>query len=332
MSTEQADLQSLIEKYARRLQKLEETRAVKGLNTPPEVLTEIEDISGRLQKLQTELAGYRSPKRSQHPEAPLVHIHCWGKPPPRFPDEARVALNWQEPGKFETLAAGTRRVPALESLPAQTASRGWVRLEGQCSLSVGFALGQVFRAKERYQLEVAQFVPERGVTEYWASNAATPARVPAPVLAGHTAANHHPVGGNTGNDGVVVVAALYTTSTAEILSNVGRYFGEQDAFGHMLNGNTQFKTVKGVLLLEATAATQGHRSLEGWALAQSSTPQVNAFKHRLNPARLHLFMAAPLSLAVFMGHYWANVRQPVQCYEEVGGDRFYEASGRIAVQ
>jgi hypothetical protein len=42
------DLNQLIEQQRRRWQKLQEQRAVKGINTPPEVLIEIEDIEVNL--------------------------------------------------------------------------------------------------------------------------------------------------------------------------------------------------------------------------------------------------------------------------------------------
>ncbi|MCL4300063.1 MAG: hypothetical protein KJ077_30295 [Anaerolineae bacterium] len=51
-----ADIEKLIELNLRRLQKLKEQQALKGLNTPPEVLIEIEDIEAQLEQLQTHLS------------------------------------------------------------------------------------------------------------------------------------------------------------------------------------------------------------------------------------------------------------------------------------
>lgn len=48
------DLQKLIIKHSRRLQKLEEKKATFGYNTPAEILTEIEDIKLELKRLQGE--------------------------------------------------------------------------------------------------------------------------------------------------------------------------------------------------------------------------------------------------------------------------------------
>ncbi|MCB9078281.1 MAG: hypothetical protein H6631_11850 [Anaerolineaceae bacterium] len=50
-----AELENLILKHQRRLQKLKERKATFGLNTPPEVLTEIEDIEAEIESLQAAL-------------------------------------------------------------------------------------------------------------------------------------------------------------------------------------------------------------------------------------------------------------------------------------
>lgn len=57
----QADLQKLILIYERRLQLLKEQQALHGLNTPPEILLEIEDIETRLADLLATLASLTNP-------------------------------------------------------------------------------------------------------------------------------------------------------------------------------------------------------------------------------------------------------------------------------
>jgi hypothetical protein len=54
-----ADIKKLIELDMRRLQKLKEQQALKGINTPPEVLIEIEDIEAKLEQLQVQLSQAR---------------------------------------------------------------------------------------------------------------------------------------------------------------------------------------------------------------------------------------------------------------------------------
>lgn len=50
-----ADIEKLIQLSLRRLQKLKEQQALKGFNTPPEVLIEIEDIEAQIEQLQDRL-------------------------------------------------------------------------------------------------------------------------------------------------------------------------------------------------------------------------------------------------------------------------------------
>jgi formylglycine-generating enzyme required for sulfatase activity len=52
----QDDLKKLIIEYTRRLQKLKERQARKGIDTEPHILVEIEDIEATIEKLQAELA------------------------------------------------------------------------------------------------------------------------------------------------------------------------------------------------------------------------------------------------------------------------------------
>ena len=52
----QSEIKDLIRKHERRLHKLEGKQATFGINTPPEILTEIEDIEAEIDDLQTELS------------------------------------------------------------------------------------------------------------------------------------------------------------------------------------------------------------------------------------------------------------------------------------
>lgn len=49
------DIKNLLVEHRRRLQKRREQKARQGINTPPEILTEIEDIESSIEKLRTEL-------------------------------------------------------------------------------------------------------------------------------------------------------------------------------------------------------------------------------------------------------------------------------------
>jgi hypothetical protein len=50
VSLHRNDTRSLLSYHSRRLQKLKEQKACMGINTPPEVLIEIEDIEAKIEK------------------------------------------------------------------------------------------------------------------------------------------------------------------------------------------------------------------------------------------------------------------------------------------
>ena len=345
-SSPQEDIQNLIQNYRQRLQKLKEQQALSGINTPAETLIQIEDIEAQIEALQAELEMFSAPVESQYDKAPLVYIHNWGKKPANFPKTPHL-LDWSGSDMFQQHNDGTRTLPSrelwrdkllprLEKLPTETGGRGRIRLAGNCALSTGFAFGAVYRAKERHQIEVAQFIPGEG-TEYWTSSAPVPTRVESPQFTSLTAASNLVNSSQTPtkDDGVIVVAAISGRSVTGILRNVGAYFGEANAFSQIPKGKADFQTVKGVLLLEAEAATRQKRNLMGWevnALAKSSSYRVSDFKDELDAKTLHLFMAAPLSLAVFIGHHWNHVYKKVQCYEETHTARHYAPSCMVAVK
>ncbi len=334
MDIEKRQLQERVRLHSRRLNFLKERQAAQGLATEPAVLMEIEDIEAELKQLQVDLSAFTSPLQSQHPQAPRVHIHNWGKPPAPFPPEEQARLlNWAGPGLFETQPDKTRRVPtpavwAAELWPqlralADLCPEGWVRLEGKCAFSTGFAFGVVFSAKERYKIEVAQYVDSKGVTEYWASTAQPPDQAALPTFTLYPA--EHNIAAS-GGDMVIVVDALSNIPLTQVLEDVGSYFGEAEAFAEIPLNPAAVKAVKGVLVLEAAAAVEQQRPLEGWeaaGLARTSVQLVNKFKTRVKPERLHLFVAAPVSLAVFMGHVWQHIKKELVFYEHTKTGQVY---------
>ncbi|MBE7469846.1 MAG: hypothetical protein DPW09_20590 [Anaerolineae bacterium] len=336
-------IQKLIFTHNRRLQYLKEQQAAFGLETSPAVLIEIENIETELDQLSVDLSAFAAPWQSQHPQAPRVHIYNWGKPPAQFPkkDEA-ITLDWVEPGWFVTHPDKSRRPPTpemweqtlwprLRQLPAETGADPWIRLEGQCAHSTGFAFGTIFRAKERYHIEVAQHVPDKDGIEYWTSTAQPPEQAALPTFTLYQA--EHNIS-NPGGEGVIIVAALNNTPLMQILEDVGTYFGQAEAFAQIPTHQAAVTAVKGVLVLEATAAVRQQRPLEGWeaaGLARTSTQLVNHFKTRIKPDRLHLFMAAPLGLAVFMGHFWQNVNKELVFYEQTRTERVYTPTYTITL-
>ena len=66
-----ADIKKLIELDTRRLQKLKEQQALKGINTPPEVLIEIEDVA--------KVASYTPSRRQRTCAHVYVIVHPLGQ-------------------------------------------------------------------------------------------------------------------------------------------------------------------------------------------------------------------------------------------------------------
>lgn len=68
----QTDLRKLLDLYSRRLQKLKEQEAIKGIDTPPQTLLEIEDLQAKIEILQEMADGVNSD--SLPPPLPSIDI------------------------------------------------------------------------------------------------------------------------------------------------------------------------------------------------------------------------------------------------------------------
>ncbi len=85
---------------------------------------------------------------------------------------------------------------------------------------------------------------------------------------------------------------------------------------------------KSVLLLSAESVLEGKHLLDDWeavALARASRRQLKDWVSQVQPERLHLFLATPVGLAVFLGHQWNAIGKKAQCYEWLGGDDYAPA-------
>ncbi len=67
------DLEKLIHTYERRLQKLKEQQAFRGLDTPPHIMVEIEDIEDQIARLDTELKSLEE-QRTEPPSYNFTHF------------------------------------------------------------------------------------------------------------------------------------------------------------------------------------------------------------------------------------------------------------------
>jgi hypothetical protein len=194
------------------------------------------------------------------------------------------------------------------------------------ALSAGFVFGAAFKEVGRYLLEVEQFFASK--THFWYSDETAPAGQPDPLFPAH-----HLAGNPVATEGAVIVYAAPKQSLAEVTESVGKYWGEADIFGAALRGATvASEKLKGVLVLEAEAASKEKRGLQSWeaaVLARQSERPLAEFINSTKPKKLHLFLATPLGLAVFLGHQWNALNMKVQCYEWTGGDRVYAPAGQL---
>lgn len=323
-------VQQLIFDHNRRLQVLKHQQAVQGLiNARPEVIIEIEDIEAEVAKLQEELS--RLIAEEIREKAPLVYIHNFGQRSTNVSDRA-LCIEWgeqfdarQTPRKIpEPAVWQSTLLPEILAIPGKLGGQGLVRLQGSAALTTGFAFGTAFQAIGRYLLEVEQFSPN-GV-ELWYSDEQPPASQVVPELTNYSIA-----GNPAADEAVVVIYAAPKQSLTEVLTGVGTYWGEIEIFKNLLADQKVSQKFNGVLVLEAKAAAGG-RPLQSWEAAGLAHRSVQPLKHfigQFKPAKLHLFLATPLGLAVFLGHQWNAIGKKIQCYEWVSGDKVYAPTGEL---
>lgn len=322
MTTDKTDVQALIRTKRRRLQKLKERQAARGIDAPIEIETEIEDIEDELVDLEDQLAEILV--QEELAAAPVVYIANLNTlpAPGQLPSGARV-IDWSDQFTAQPRAVPPPEVwqevlwPELAALPTQIGQTGLIRLQGTGALSTAFAFGQVFKQIGRYRLAVDQYSPTG--TEVWYADAPPEAGGAAPQFVSHIAMGEMP-----GQAGLVIMYAAPQTGLRNMVSEVGSYWGESEGLENILEQAYTPQRCSGVLVLEAPPASRGQH-LAGWqtaALALSSRRQLNEFVNQCQPDRLHLFMAGPVALAAFVGHYWNQVGLEIQCYERLGQNQY----------
>ena len=192
-----------------------------------------------------------------------------------------------------------------------------IHVYGTASLPTAFAFGHVFK---RYPVEVHQSY--EGSEEPWSLSAQPPADAVAPRF------REHILNGNPENDqAIVMIYAVLRNGPAEVAVGVANFWKDQSIraiFPAQTNGDQPTcATCRSVLLLE----TDVDQRMSGWeasALARSSRRQLANFKSQYQPRQLHLFLAVPMGLALFLGYQWNAIGLPVQCYDFVGGESVYQ--------
>jgi hypothetical protein len=254
--------------------------------------------------------------------AVTVYLHCWGNPPHNMPAGAlqrdwRSYFNVRATPRHVPRPATWRKVllPELSALEQEIGPPNLVRLGGSASLAAGFAFGQTFKEVARYGLEVEQFV--EGSPQRWRSR-----KKGAPLAWISRIVSGQPTAG----DGAVIIFANPRQVLAQIIGDVGVYWGEGDVWEQAVAGEGASRKLKGILILEAEAASREKRYLtngEAVALAHASSGALRQFIRQVQPQTLHLFLAVPLALAVFLGHQWNAVGKKAIYYEWVGSDKVY---------
>lgn len=316
--------QRLLSQHYRRLQVLKEQKAQFGLSVPPHIVTEIAEIETELEPLQVEL--YQLRQEQELLQAPVVYIANLGSVPADLPLNA-IVVDWSGEFVFDP-----RQVPAPErwqaelwpelfQLPARVGRTGLIRLQGSSSLSTAFAFGQVFRNVGGYRLAVEQRSPNQTTT--WYANVEPPAGERAVEFISRMSALNP-----AGQDGLVIIYAAPQTTLAAVVGEIGDYWGEADTFRQVASDlSVEYvprQAAKAALVLEDKAATHGEH-LVGWqaaALARTSRRKLIEFIEQVQPERLHLFLAGPVGLAAFIGHYWNQVGLEIQCYERLSRNRY----------
>lgn len=87
-------IRELINNKQRRLQKLKERKAIYGINTPPEVLIEIEDTEAEIKELQTELEALES--CDGHEEFPRIPSESAGDTISQGPQIVEIHVHLQD--------------------------------------------------------------------------------------------------------------------------------------------------------------------------------------------------------------------------------------------
>jgi len=287
---------------------------------PALYLRQAGDGDGQLFRLQ---AGVETDVEAEEPEVPVIHIYNFGDLPRALPDEA---INWHRYFDRDTSPRTVPQpriwervlLPELRERRAEIGERGLIRLRTTGALSVGFAVGHTFKEVGQYRLEVAQSPP--APPEFWLSDQAPPeAGLPEP----HWSSQLWP-GNPAGNEAVMIVLAVPNRGMSGLVQAVESYLAEPDL--------QHSQRCKGALLLAGEPAMSENRFLTSWeaaVLSRASRAHLSDFVAQFTPQVVHLFLATPFALAVFLGHQWNAVNTLVQCHEFVGGPGHYAPACRL---
>lgn len=291
-------LEALLAEHRKRLRVLEIKKAQRGIDTPPDILIEIEDIGKEIDRLTVQM---------HRAQAVVVDLFSFAEA--NYRDPAHIRLDWI--AYFDPIPTpeiwATVLLPKLEEL-RRTIGRDHpnpiVALRPKAHLTAGLAFGYIFRAPTSIQLWVEQPDSSGAVTQWW--------RTDEPPAGAGLRAETQTIDGASGSE---------TTIEMSISRNVHSVVEAWMA----ASGSAIHKRVRLALPGGSgrTAVTDGPHAL---ALAY----QIEAFildERSANPsATIHLFGAMPIGLAVLLGTR-LNRCGPIQCYEYVANT--YQPSCRL---
>jgi hypothetical protein len=293
---ERSYLEDLTAIHRRRLQILERKQAQFGINTPPEVEMEIEDIGAEIKKLNDRLHRVR---------AINVDLLCYMEIAPR--DGTTVPINWTEhflQGVAPTEVWTQTLLPDLDRVYRQigrASPEPAVALRQRATISAGLAFGFVFSAASGIRVWVEQRTDDREV-QWWAAQEESPTIVG--LLLDEQRTPLDPQSHNTLVE--VGVAQDVGQSVNQWLQSQPDTFAEHIRFVPDLGpGRTVVPDAAHVLAMAR----------------QIETACMRAHSAR-SAGTIHLFVAAPFGLALMIGRK-LNACGRVQCYDfDKGAGRY----------
>lgn len=172
-------------------------------------------------------------------------------------------------------------------------------------LSCGVALGFAFRATTSFQLEIEQPIPGKS-TQLWSTTNLLPANSPLQVDKSE---------GDISSD----EAAVELSVARLVTSAVDHWVNQRKRHGHDLRVRVAIKPAGDALKYDlADSATAN-------AVALQVADEIAKLQSDYQPRVTHLFVAAPLALAILLG-YRLNARGAIQLYELKRPDQIYVPS------
>jgi hypothetical protein len=295
---ERAYLEALLSIHRKRLQVLELEAARKGVDTPPHVHVEIEEIQQKLVGITKLLAN--------SPPLGNVAIDLFSFPVMGANDSSHICLDWVNffnPSLPTVDIWNTILVPNLNNLLhrlIQNNSRVIV-LRAKAHLSVGYAFGYAFREPTGFKIWIEQHLPNAQQMQWWRTDQSATLETPLSMMR----EEFNP----RGESMTVEISVAWN-----IHNGVKRCIERND-----LSIRERLKFVSSSIPSDVKDSN----------VAQTIAMQVREAIMSVRTANphhtIHLFGAIPFALAVLIGAK-LNACGPIQCYDYDTKTREYQPS------